>query len=76
MKLITQLTSAMRSGESPLTSAPTSVSAAALVASPKRVKRNSTVNTMPMTMIVPARKSRSTEMSAPRNETWFWGRSG
>ena len=51
-KLMIQLTSAMRSGESPLTSAPTSVSADARVARPKRVKRNSSVSTMPMPMIV------------------------
>ena len=40
-KLMTQLTSAMRSGESPLTRAPTSVSADARVARPNRVKRKS-----------------------------------
>ena len=65
-KLMIQLTSAMRSGESPLTSAPTSVSAEARVARPKRVKRKSTVRTMPRPMIVPASHSRSVEMSMPR----------
>ena len=39
-KPMTQLSSAMRSGQSPLTRAPTSVSAEARVARPKRVKRN------------------------------------
>ena len=76
MKLMTQLARAMRSGESPLTSAPTSVSAAARVASPKRVYRNSTVSTMPRAMIVAASQSRSTEMPTPSKVTWFWGKIG
>ena len=65
-KLMIQLTRAMRSGERPLTSAPTSVSADARVARPKRVKRNRTVSTIPMPMMVAASHSRSVEMSMPR----------
>ena len=64
-KLMIQLTSAMRSGERPLTSAPTSVSAEARVARPKRVKRKITVSTMPRAMIVPANHKRSVEMLTP-----------
>ncbi len=75
-KLMIQLISAMRSGESPLTRAPTSVSAEARVASPNRVNRKTTVSTIPMPMMVAARSNRSTEMSAPRNLTWFWGKIG
>ena len=68
-KLMIQLTSAMRSGESPLTSAPTSVSADARVARPKRVNRKTTVSTIPRPMMVPASSSRSTEMLMPRKLT-------
>ena len=75
-KLMIQLTSAMRSGESPLTSAPISVSAEARVANPNRVNRKRTVSTMPMPMIVAARSNRSTEMSTPRKLTWFCGKIG
>ena len=75
-KLMIQLTSAMRSGERPLTSAPTSVSAEARVARPKRVKRKITVSTMPRAMIVPASHRRSVEMLMPRNLTWFCGKIG
>ena len=75
-KLMIQLASAMRSGESPLTSAPTSVSADARVARPKRVKRNRTVSTIPRAMIVPASHRRSVEMPTPRTLMWFWGKIG
>ena len=75
-KLMIQLTSAMRSGDSPLTSAPTSVSAEARVASPNRVKRKRTVSTIPMPMIVAASSNRSTEMSTPRKLMWFCGKIG
>ena len=66
----------MRSGESPLTSAPTSVSAEARVAKPKRVNRKTTVSTTPRPMMVAASRSRSTEMLMPRKLTWFWGKIG
>ena len=75
-KLMIQLTSAMRSGERPLTSAPTSVSADARVARPKRVKRKRTVRTMPRPMIVPASSRRSVETSTPSHLTWFCGKIG
>ena len=58
-ELIIQLTAAMRSGDSPLTYAPFSVSAAARVASPKRVKRNASASTKAMRRIVAANQSRS-----------------
>ena len=66
----------MRSGESPLTSAPTSVSAEARVARPKRVKRKRTVRTIPRPMMVAANKRRSTEISTPKRLMWFWGKIG
>ncbi len=75
-KLMIQFTSAMRSGESPLTRAPTSVSADARVARPNRVKRKTTVSTTPRPMMVLASSRRSTEMSMPRKPRWFWGKIG
>ena len=75
-KLMIQLISATRSGESPLTSAPTSVSADARVARPKRVKRKRTVSTMPRPMMVAASSRRSSAMLTPRKLRWFWGKIG
>ena len=53
--LTIQLSSATRSGDTPLTTAPVGVSATALVSSPKRVHRYSTVSTTVSTSTETAR---------------------
>ena len=72
--LIIQLAAATRSGAMRLTSAPFSVSAAARVCSPKRVKRKASVITIAMPRTAAANHTRSLEIRMePRVQT-FVGR--
>ncbi len=72
--LIIQFKAATRSGAMPLTSAPFSVSAAARVCRPKRVKRKATVMAIAMPSTAAANHTRSLEIrTVPRVQT-FVGR--
>ena len=59
MVLSTQFTSAMRCGDRPVTKAPFSDSAAALVARPNRVNLNQSVSAIAMTIMTAVNQSRS-----------------
>ncbi len=64
--LSAQFTSAMRCGERPVTKAPFSDSAAALVARPKRVSRNQSPSATDTATMIAADHSRSPGTRLPR----------